>query len=414
MTDDSWEEKSAIKLCLNKPKSWNWELTTSKSSPNIIFPKIQLVNKKGIVLAEADEAEQVFGNKEVAKVMVDSNNNAVESLTDIVKRNAKKLMRSQSQKLECLEKTECQEAVIASQMEAVPIQVFSEKGIKIRDFNEKEFDSLRPPKPQGVQLETGALKKSNFLQKSRSANEITGGRKKRRTNSMRSSNSILERISEFQRQSSSSDESLTSEINWKRPKYFFRTSKAGTLLLCEESFRCKKGRRRNPNKLSSLKIHECDEETVPSHFHNGIDRTQLIPPDDIYALASAITPSASRYEKEIENIDNLITNLITARELRNGDEITSDVMADAGSINKNNFNYFSDDDENVMGHRGRNRGRGEQRKKRRSTSTSRELSAGRDDSQDFHSRRTSKRRDLSKTAGESFLRITLFFIEFSD
>lgn len=42
-----------IKLQLKKPKSWNWQLTTSKSSPHIALPTIQLYNSKGKLLLEA-------------------------------------------------------------------------------------------------------------------------------------------------------------------------------------------------------------------------------------------------------------------------------------------------------------------------------------------------------------------------
>lgn len=45
-----------IKLQLRKPKNWNWELSTSKSSPHIAFPIIQLYNSKGRLLVEARDA----------------------------------------------------------------------------------------------------------------------------------------------------------------------------------------------------------------------------------------------------------------------------------------------------------------------------------------------------------------------
>lgn len=44
-----------IRLQLRKPKSWRWELTTSKSSPHICIPNVQLYNSKGILLVETKE-----------------------------------------------------------------------------------------------------------------------------------------------------------------------------------------------------------------------------------------------------------------------------------------------------------------------------------------------------------------------
>lgn len=44
-----------IKLQLRKPKNWNWELSTSKSSPHISLPTIQLYDYKGKLLVEAHD-----------------------------------------------------------------------------------------------------------------------------------------------------------------------------------------------------------------------------------------------------------------------------------------------------------------------------------------------------------------------
>lgn len=44
-----------IQLKLKKPKGWNWELSTSKSSPHIILPTIKLYNSKGRLLVEAKD-----------------------------------------------------------------------------------------------------------------------------------------------------------------------------------------------------------------------------------------------------------------------------------------------------------------------------------------------------------------------
>lgn len=44
-----------IKLQLRKPKNWNWELSTSKSSPHISLPTIQLYDYKGKLLVEAND-----------------------------------------------------------------------------------------------------------------------------------------------------------------------------------------------------------------------------------------------------------------------------------------------------------------------------------------------------------------------
>ncbi|KAJ6639979.1 hypothetical protein Bhyg_12727, partial [Pseudolycoriella hygida] len=64
-------ENSIIKLKLKKPKSWNWELTTSKSSPNINFPKILLYDHKNNLLAETDKSDCIINDKRNNKLSND-------------------------------------------------------------------------------------------------------------------------------------------------------------------------------------------------------------------------------------------------------------------------------------------------------------------------------------------------------
>ncbi|XP_045469390.1 uncharacterized protein LOC123677030 isoform X2 [Harmonia axyridis] len=48
-----WDEIIALKL--KKPKNWNWELTTSKSSPHILFPVIRLYDYRGNLVLETQD-----------------------------------------------------------------------------------------------------------------------------------------------------------------------------------------------------------------------------------------------------------------------------------------------------------------------------------------------------------------------
>lgn len=69
-----------VKLKLNKPKSWNWELSTSKSSPHICFPHIILYDDKNNLLAEASEANFVI-NGATGSNQPPNNNNTSRNLT---------------------------------------------------------------------------------------------------------------------------------------------------------------------------------------------------------------------------------------------------------------------------------------------------------------------------------------------
>lgn len=57
-------ENNIVKLKLKKPKSWNWELSTSKSSAHIDFPRVLLYNADGELLADIGEADLIVSGKE--------------------------------------------------------------------------------------------------------------------------------------------------------------------------------------------------------------------------------------------------------------------------------------------------------------------------------------------------------------
>ncbi|CAG9764229.1 unnamed protein product [Ceutorhynchus assimilis] len=52
-----------ISLQLKKPKNWNWEICTSKSSTLIALPVIQLFNAKGNLLAQSESGQTARRNK---------------------------------------------------------------------------------------------------------------------------------------------------------------------------------------------------------------------------------------------------------------------------------------------------------------------------------------------------------------
>ncbi|XP_055377628.1 putative uncharacterized protein DDB_G0282499 isoform X2 [Condylostylus longicornis] len=82
-----------INLKLKKPKKWSWELSTSKSSPNIAFPRIFLYDHKGNLLAEADEADQIYGTKIQTSSINNNNNNEVKQK---LRKNQRKQQNIQS------------------------------------------------------------------------------------------------------------------------------------------------------------------------------------------------------------------------------------------------------------------------------------------------------------------------------
>lgn len=212
-TDD--DEQQLIKLSLKKPKKWNWELTTSKSSSNIAFPTIQLYDDRSkTLLAEASEAGFVASSKLKKSASVSH----ASSMRSVRTRDSFKIK---------IKKDSIEEIVLEpiitepddndmNQKEKPPTQLYTERSNSLRDFNAKEF------KRSTDKARTKPYSRS-------SSNSLRS----------RSSVSILERISEMRRSSSSSDESdAESEktIEKEKHKYSYRTCTLGTIIVPKESF----------------------------------------------------------------------------------------------------------------------------------------------------------------------------------
>lgn len=210
------DDQQLIKLCLNKPKQWNWELTTSKSSSNILFPTIQLYDKKGTtLLAEASEAGFVKSSKVRSAPLSKSSSLRTMKLKDSFKFKVKK---------DSIEEIVLEPVITEPDDEkrhkkdhsASPVQVVSERGLLLREAKAKEFTNEN--------LRSKPYRRSS-------------------SNSMRSrsSVSILERIREMKRTSSSSEDEKDSDSDEKSKrdthKYSYKEhSRLGTLIVPKESF----------------------------------------------------------------------------------------------------------------------------------------------------------------------------------
>lgn len=97
-----------ICLQLKKPKNWNWQISTSKSSPHIALPTIQLYNSKGKLLGKLPKIRlfSSFYNLNYLIVTVETRDHDAtrvqkwNSLPKDTDRNAKHLQRSRSANLE--------------------------------------------------------------------------------------------------------------------------------------------------------------------------------------------------------------------------------------------------------------------------------------------------------------------------
>lgn len=205
------DEQQLIKLCLKKPKQWNWELTTSKSYSNILFPTIQLYDEQGkTLLAEANEA----GITASSKLKKSASTSKASSRSSF-----KFKVREDSIGEITLNPiiTEPEDDIkLTNGGPASPVQIQSEHGILLRDKNSKELKKTKNEKPRNKPY--SRCSSSNSMRS-------------------RSSVSILERISELKR-SSSSDESDVEMENEKKNerKYSYRQCTIGTIIVPKQSF----------------------------------------------------------------------------------------------------------------------------------------------------------------------------------
>lgn len=173
------DEQQLIRLSLKKPKLWNWELTTSKSSSSIAFPTIQLFDENSqTLLAVAHEADFVASSKQCRSAM-------------------------------------------------------SSEASSLRSARSKDSFKIKISRDA---IDVGPLKTSDDAERKQKSCSFVGRTKRSvSTTSVRSRSSILERISEM-KQDISTDESEVEDHPAKiDKKYSYRTSKVGTLLVPKEN-----------------------------------------------------------------------------------------------------------------------------------------------------------------------------------
>lgn len=283
-TSSTCSEKSdlskLVRLSLNKPKEWNWELSTSKSSPHIAFPVIQLYDSHtGNLLVEADDDDCVYqGNEKLEKQIIKGVSVPVRPRSHTIHESLREkrklevpLTRSQSGSSK-RSLMECVEDQVNSLVEQL-----SDQGIKcnIRSRSvsraRSTSRSIIPEEPieEEPKPTSQLLRIPNSLSKSRSATEIMNRPKKysRSSSSVRFTTSFLQRVSECRDGDSSSD----SELDAHQKRYFYRSSKAGTLLLCEENFNDNKKRNRRSRNLDSSVL-PYDDATQTNNKNETIER----------------------------------------------------------------------------------------------------------------------------------------------
>ncbi|XP_055617169.1 uncharacterized protein LOC129762697 isoform X3 [Toxorhynchites rutilus septentrionalis] len=273
---------SLLKLALKKPKSWRWELTTSSSSPNVCFPRIQLFDSRtGALMIEVDKPDCVVRSEEVLNGSGSSGRSR--SSQERRNRDDPKYRRSRSS---------CVREKVTTTGEFLTDVYEQLQGRGMGYKMPTSISQYREPKQDDDN--NGSF----CLQKSQSASEVRTGLKKkvRKTYSSRSS-SILGRINELHR--SSSEEELSRPtphrsnipeicvIDEPKPKdkpkiYKLVRSNAGTLMVREESFHTKNSlRRRQQLEEAGLANPEDELHVEKRIFFSDIPGSQYHDTDDL-------------------------------------------------------------------------------------------------------------------------------------
>lgn len=323
-----------IKLQLKKPKSWNWQLTTSKSSPHIALPTIQLYNSKGVLLLEAHDtgAQRRSWNSYELQQGDCLNNKKQRNLQRCRSDNLEKCLNSATNKHESINrriKPQLRPSKDRLAKSSTNLPGNERKGrtdalIEIRDSCENSsFPSKKQPNKlrksrsdvldgKRERLSQEHLHKS-FPKEGRSNAENADHRRSRsddlfRKTFKRSQESVKRAIEDGYRnfitpypledkpESEAEKEKQTRKytrsktetcqipkaqnveiIKQQHKRYRTRTSSAGTLVISDESFSNPSHRRRDANNTTSLenpKTHSKNSETSKELLANAIRKSR--------------------------------------------------------------------------------------------------------------------------------------------
>ncbi|KAH8303367.1 uncharacterized protein [Drosophila kikkawai] len=256
-----------LSLKLKKPPHWNWELSTSRSCSNIALPRILLYDHAGNLLVDAQ------GLREGTYRSEESPRRRKRSATSNLERNFQGLHIAEatptptitptpSSSRESGRRLKTHGSCIDFSTHELPNwepSSSSRRSSSLRGvrFQEEAVEDLPTPTPTPTYPTPPSTSTLN--------SSSSGPREKRRYR--RSHSSILERFSLSKGRHSSPEFAQEEEVV-KAPRYYLRTSKAGTLVIREESFSSQRlrNRRRRPPKHSSSEniLQEQREEQEPA------------------------------------------------------------------------------------------------------------------------------------------------------
>ncbi|TDG40319.1 hypothetical protein AWZ03_013263 [Drosophila navojoa] len=241
-----------LRLQLRKPSHWNWELSTSRSCSNIALPRILLYDHTGALLVNADgHSEQTYRPSSAQDCRR--------------KRASSSLSRSlqQARLAGRLNGLSIGEATASSEAHSLVRQQLAGSCIEfstheLPDWRPREGDSSRRSsslRGERLPVEAYPTPPSTSTLTTTANSSSSGPREKRRYRRSHSSgqHSILERFSMTRGRHSSPEFAQEQELE-HRPRYYLCSSKAGTLVVQEDSFSRVRQRRRRQRHSSTENV----------------------------------------------------------------------------------------------------------------------------------------------------------------
>ncbi|XP_017156679.1 GRB10-interacting GYF protein 2 [Drosophila miranda] len=310
-----------LSLQLRKPPHWNWELSTSRSCSNIALPRILLYDHTGALLVDAHSgSEQTYrstdppqGQRESQRIR--RKRSATSNLSGCLARDFHGLhiaeatpspSRSRSREHSHMGSGSCIEINTHELPNWEPGSGSgwgSGSGSSRRSSSLRGVRFLESPKPlveqeEEVEVElpvypTPPSTSTTTMTTTTANSSSSGPREKRRYR--RSHSSILERFSLSRGRHSSPEYAQEQDVE-RAPRYYLRTSKAGTLVIREESFsRMRQRRRRPPKHSSSENILQERSESAQSAVQVTTRRRHQ---EAAAAAAAAISTSEEEEQRE--------------------------------------------------------------------------------------------------------------------
>ncbi|ALC48329.1 CG15247 [Drosophila busckii] len=264
-----------LSLQLRKPAHWNWELSTSRSCNNIALPRILLYDHEGTLLLQTDgrseqtyrqqqqqqrrrkraatsnleqslqqqsqsQLPQEFHGLQIGEATPTRSSSAANSWTDS---HRQRQQQQQRERLagSCIDFSTHELPDWQPHEAASSRRSSSLRGVRFEDEQpQSPVSPVYPTPPSTSTLTTTANSSSS------------GPREKRRYRRSQSSGqrSILERFSMSRGRHSSPEYAQETQLE-HAPRYYLRSSKAGTLVIKEESFSRLRQRRRRQKCSSS-------------------------------------------------------------------------------------------------------------------------------------------------------------------